>query len=88
MEFLYLSGLTIVPRIPLREPSQSLSKWRTRLEAEVLFERCGVGICDRDITRLHRDEFLVRLEIVVGRQDTGTYEFFLENCHEVQKILR
>ena len=28
------------------------------------------------------------LEIVVGRQDAGTYQFLLENRHEVQKILR
>lgn len=28
------------------------------------------------------------LEIVVGRQDTGTDQFLLENRHEIQKILR
>lgn len=28
------------------------------------------------------------LEIVVGRQDAGTYQFLLENRHEIQKILR
>lgn len=28
------------------------------------------------------------LEIVVGRQDAGTYQFLLKNRHKVQKILR
>ena len=43
--------------------TQSLSQRCARLEAEVLLERCGVGICDRDIAGLHRDEFFVCLEI-------------------------
>lgn len=80
--------LPIIPSIPLSEPPQPLSKRYARLEAEVLLERCGVGICDRDVAGLHRDEFLVGLEIVVRRQDAGTYEFLLKNRHEVQKILR
>lgn len=78
----------IIPSIPLREPPKSISKRCARLEAEVLLERCGVGICDRDVAWLHRDEFLVGLEIVVGRQYAGTDQFLLKNRHEVQKILR
>lgn len=53
----------IIPSIPLSKPPQSFSQQCARLESEVLLERCGVGICDRDIVWLHRDEFLVSLEI-------------------------
>ena len=59
-----------------------------RLEAEVLLQRSGVGICYRHVARLHRNEFLVSLEVVVMRQDLSGDEFLLQYGDEVEEVLR
>lgn len=87
-DVVHLFLLSIIPSIPLSEPPKSLSKRCTRFEPEVLLERCGICISHWDIAGLHRNEFFVGLEIVVGRQDSCTDKFLLENRHEIQKILR
>ena len=51
--------------VPFCKLSQSFPQTCIRLEAKVLLQGCGVGVGDGDISRLHRDEFLVRLKIVV-----------------------
>ena len=50
-----------------------------------MFEGCGVGVGYGDIAGLHGDEFLVGLEVVVGREDFGAEELLLENGDEVEE---
>ena len=57
------------------------------LEAEVTLEGGGIGVGYGDVTGLHGDELLVGVEVVVGREDTGTEEFFLEDGDEIEKVL-
>ena len=59
-----------------------------RTESEVAFERSSVCEGNRYVARLHRHQFLVRLEIVVGRKHSGSDQLLLENGNEIQKIFR
>lgn len=87
-DVVHLLLLHIVPPIPLGELPQALTQGSGGLETEVLLQRCGVGVGDRDVARLHRNQFLVRVEIVVGWQYAGAEEFLLEDIDEFQKVLR
>ena len=69
------------------EGAEALAEWGGGTEAEVLFERRGVGKGDGHIAGLHGDEFFVRLEVVVGRKHACGNEFFLQDGDEVQQIL-
>ena len=55
-------------------------------EAKVAFEGGGVGVGRGDVTGLHRNEFLVGLEVVVLRQHAGPDQFLLQDGHEVQQV--
>ena len=57
------------------------------LEAEVTLEGGGISIGDGNVTGLHGDELLVGVEVVVGREDTGTEEFFLKDGDEIEEVL-
>ena len=56
-------------------------------EAEVAFERCGVGEGDGHVAGLHGHKFLVRLEVVVGGEDACADEFFLKDGDKVEQVL-
>ena len=56
-------------------------------ESEVTLYSGCVSKGGWNVTWLHWDELLVTLEVVVCGKDFGTYEFFLEDCHEVKKVL-
>ena len=73
--------------IPLCKPAQAFAQRGVGLEAEVFFECGGVGEGDGHVAGLHGNEFLVRLEVVVGREYAGGSEFLLQDLHEVQQVL-
>ena len=77
---------TIIPSIPLSKSSQALSQAGIGLEAEVLFEGRRVGVGHGHVAGLHGYEFLVGIEVVVLGQDTGTYQLFLQDGHEVKEV--
>ena len=79
-------GLTVVFFVPLRKLPQSFPQRNFRCKSEVTFKGGGIGIRRGDITWLHRDELFVGLEVEVCGKDTGTYQFFLQDIHEVEKI--
>lgn len=57
-------------------------------EAKVTLEGSGICVGCGDVSGLHGDQLLVGLEVVVLRKDTGSQEFFLQDVHEVQEVLR
>lgn len=63
----FLQYFMIICLIPLCKGSQSLSQRSSRLIPEVLLQRCGIGIGNWHVARLHCHEFLVRLKIVIHR---------------------
>ncbi len=73
--------------IPLRKLTQTVAQGGRGLETEILLQGGGVGIGDGDIAGLHGDELLVGLEVVVGGEDAGAEEFFLEDGDEVEEVL-
>ena len=75
----------LIPPVPFRKPPEAFAQGGG-LEAEVLFEGCGVGVGYGDIAGLHGDEFLVGLEVVVGREDFGAEELLLENGDKVEEV--
>ena len=77
----------VILGVPFGKSSQTLTQGGGRLIAEVLFEGSGIGISDRDIARLHGNEFLVLLEIVVGRKDIGTNKLLLKDVDKVEQVL-
>ena len=76
----------LIPPVPFRKPPEAFAQGGGGLEAEVLFEGGGVGVGYGDIAGLHGDEFLVGLEVVVGREDFGAEELLLENGDEVEEV--
>lgn len=58
-----------------------------RSEPEVYFKWRGVGVGDRNITRLHRNKLLVRLEVVVLREYSRTNKLLLKDSHEIKQVL-
>ena len=77
----------VILGVPFGKSSQTLAQGGGRLIAEVLFEGSGIGISDRDIAWLHGNEFLVLLEIVVGRKDIGTNKLLLKDVDKVEQVL-
>ena len=73
--------------MPLRKFPQSLPQRCGRFEAEVLLQGGCIGVCDGHIAGLHRHQFLVRVEVVVGWQHAGADQLFLEDGHEVEQVL-
>lgn len=82
-----MSFYTITPNIPLCKYPQAFSQAGIGLEAEVLFQGLRVGVGHRYIARLHGHELLVGIEVVVLGEDAGTDQFFLQDGHEVEKVL-
>ena len=72
--------------IPLCKFSYSFAERRGGFKAKVLFQCGRVGVGDGHVAGLHRHEFLVSFEVVIGREHLCTDEFFLQNCHEVQQV--
>ena len=68
--------------------TETFAEGSGRLKAEVTLEGGGIGVGYGDVARLHGDELLVGVEVVVGREDTGTEEFFLEDGDEIEKVLQ
>ena len=77
----------IIYFVPLGETAEAFTQRGGGLEAEVLFERCGVGVGDGDIAGLHGNELLVELEIVVFGEHACTDELFLKDGDEVEQVL-
>lgn len=73
--------------VPAGEVAEAGAEGGRGAEAEVALQGCGVSVGHRDVAGLHRHEFLVGLEIVVGGQDAGGDEFFLEDADEVEEVL-
>lgn len=59
---------SVVLAIPLGEGPQAVLELRRGLVAEVTLERTGVGVGDGHIARLHRNELLMGLKVVVDRE--------------------
>ena len=55
-------------------------------EVEVALEGSGVGVGGGDVAGLHRNQLFVGFEVVVGGEDSGADEFFLEDCDEVEEV--
>ena len=70
----------------MREFSQSFPQGDAGCEAEVPLEGRGVGVGGGHVARLHGDELLVGLEVVVGRQYARRDKFLLEDLNEVQQV--
>ena len=77
----------IIALVPLGEAAEAFTQRSGGLEAEVLFERGGVGVGDGDITGLHGNKLLVGLEVVVFGKDSCTDEFFLKDGDEIEQVL-
>ena len=79
--------MLVVFAIPLSKSPQTFSQAGIGLEAEVLLQWGCVCIGYGHITWLHRNKFLVGLEVVVLGQHAGTDQLFLKDGHEVEKVL-
>lgn len=77
------SMLCVCCFVPLGEISESGAEGCGGLEAEVVLQGGGVGVGDRDIAGLHRDELLVGVEVIVSGQHPGSNQLFLKDGHEV-----
>ena len=67
--------------------AQALAQCNFWGEAKVALKGGGISIGGRNITWLHGYELLVRIKVVVLRQDTGTEESLLQDIHEVKQAL-
>ena len=76
----------IILFIPFRKLPEAFAEGDAGGEAEVAFEGGGVGVGGGDVAGLHRDELLMGFEVVVGGEDAGADEFFLEDLHEIQEV--
>ena len=85
---LFFIFFSIPPPIPFSEFSQPFAERGGGFEPEIGFQGAGVGVGDRHVAGLHGYEFLVRFEVVVGGENLGADEFFLENRHEVEQVFR
>ena len=74
--------------IPLGEISESGAEGCGGPEAEVVLQGGGVGVGDRHVAGLHRDELLVGVEVIVPGQHAGPDQLLLKDGHEVQQALR
>lgn len=81
---LYLFVLILPQTIGQR--LRTLSVAGAGLEAEILFERRSVCASYRNVAGLHGDQFFVGFEIVVGRENASTDEFFLKDGDEIEKV--
>lgn len=84
----YLYVLHIKRFIPLRELPQSIPQARIRLEPKIRLQRTGVRISDRHIPRLHRNQLLMGIKIIILRQHSCTDQLLLQDVHKLQQILR
>ena len=72
--------------IPLGESTEAVAEGGGGAEAEVGLEGCCVCVGDGNIPGLHRLQFFVGLEVVVGGEDAGTDEFFLKDGDKVKEV--
>lgn len=80
-------NLFVIPSIPLSKSSQAFSQVGIGFEAEVLFKGRCIGVGYRHVARLHGHEFLVGFKVVVLRKHSCTHQLFLQDGHEVEKVL-
>ena len=57
-------------------------------EAKVSLQGGGVCVGCGDVSRLHGDQLFMDLKVVVLGQNAGSQEFFLEDVHKIQQVLR
>ena len=69
-----LLPLQIVLRVPLRELPEAFPQSDLGRKTKISFQGRGVSVGGGDVAGLHRDEFFVRFEIVVLREDAGAEE--------------
>ena len=69
--------------IPPCEVSESGAEGCGGPEAEVVLQGGGVGVGDRHVAGLHRDELLVGVEVIVPGQHAGPDQLLLKDGHEV-----
>jgi hypothetical protein len=77
----------LILRIPLGEGAEAGAERSGGLVAEVALEGSGVGIGHGHVAGLHGHQLLMRGEVVVGGQHTGTDEFLLEDVDKGEKVL-
>ena len=80
-------NLSVMFFIPLCEASQPLPQRCRRLEPEVPFQGCGVGVGDGHVPGLHGHQLLVRLEVIVPGEHAGAHQLLLQDGDEVQQVL-
>lgn len=73
--------------VPAGEAAEAFAEGGGGAEGEGELEGGGVGVGDGDVAGLHRHELLVGLEVVVGGEDAGGDELFLEDADEVEEVL-
>ena len=69
--------------VPLGEISESGAEGCGGPEAEVVLQGGGVGVGDRHVAGLHRDELLAGVEVIVPGQHAGPDQLLLKDGHEV-----
>lgn len=79
--------MIIITIIPFRETAQAGAEGSGWPEPEVLFQGGSICVGYRNITWLHRDEFLVRLEVIILRKHSRADKLLLKDRHEVKQIL-
>lgn len=84
---LILRSFIIIPIVPFRKLTQSFTQRGRWFEVEILHQGCCVRVSDRNITRLHGDEFLVCLKVVFSWKYTSANEFFLQDGDKIQQVL-
>lgn len=80
-------NLFVIPSIPLSKSSQAFSQVGIGFEAEVLFQGLRVGIGYWHISWLHWYKFFVGIKIIILGEHAGTDQLFLQDGHEVKKVL-
>ena len=82
-----MSFYTIIPSIPLSKSSQALSQAGIGLETKVLLQWGCVCIGHGHISWLHWYKFFVGIKIIILGEHAGTHQLFLQDGHEVEKVL-
>ena len=82
-----IGTLLIVFIVPFGELPQPLPECNLRRKSKIPFKRRRISICSRNISRLHRHEFLMGLEVVILGEHAGSDEFLLEDIDKVQQVL-
>ena len=66
--------------------AEAFAQGDLRSKTEVTLKGGGISVCGGYVTWLHRNQFLVGLEVVVFGQDAGTHEFLLKDLDEVKEV--